>query len=319
MLKFRIPRTSALALPALLLAIACADRDPAGEQTSDKTEAIDQSPAPSASDTAKPVRRGHGDNRIGGKHMKRGHHGPERLVHAALRNLDLTDAQRKTLTDLKNPGERPEADANGRDAIRSLLTEGWKTGAIDQQALDAALSGMEAQHAKRVAEQVRMVNQLHQTLTPDQRKALVAKLQESQSKRPERARPDAKSERPHGGFALGMLRGIELTDGQRKQLEALAPATTLPTARGAFEQHQKRRAAMLDAFAQDSFDAAKFIGRSENSGKLRTFTLERAEFVKKASKVLTDEQRTQLVERLNEGPRFGAKGRPHFGPRGSTL
>lgn len=328
MLKFRTPRPSTFALPALLFAIACADQDPADEQASDKTEAIDQFPAPSASDATKPVRRGHGDKRMGGKHMgdrrmdgkhmKHGHRGPEGLVHAALRNLDLTDTQRKTLIELKNPSERPEAGASGHDAIRSLLNEGWKTGTIDQQALDAAVSGMEARHAKRVAEQVRVIDQLHRTLTADQRKALVAKLQEKQTKRPERPHHDVKSEGRHGGFALGMLRGVELSDSQRAQLEALVP-TRNPGARGDFEQHQKQRAAMLDAFVQDSFDAAKFIGPSENAGKFREFALARADFVKKASKVLTEDQRAKLVERLNEAPRFGAKGRPHLGPPGSTL
>jgi hypothetical protein len=77
---------------------------------------------------------------------------------------------------------------------------------------------------------------------------------------------------------------------------------------------REQRAALLEAFAKDDFDAKQNLPAGGEPGRLRQWAERPIRFLELALPVLDAAQREQLAKRIEEGPPFG-RGRGH-GPRG---
>lgn len=332
-----IRRTKTLFGIALALFTAAAVGCAANEDepsVADAEQPLDEASSADGTPDVDAERRHHKKGRRG-HHAKKG--GPHQVFWAALKKLDLSDAQRDTIEGLaKGLRERPELPAAHLEQ-RKALAEAVVSGKVDPAAFDAPdHAPMEAKHAKMVA----AIDELHATLTPEQRSELVGILKTKAEKRAERwankrermqqegterRREGRRGKRGKSPLGL-MLRGLDVSEDQRDQIEsALAeagldqrPDETAWKARK--EDMKKRQAAMLEAFANESFDAATQIPAPP--AKMADHHERFVESLAVVVPFLDDSQRTELAQRIERGPRHfdkrrgserrrGMKGRRH--------
>ncbi len=332
---------SALSLVVALSGLAACGQGSTGEATS--PEAVQGSAQAAA------------EGRHGfGRHGRPG--GPDFLLVAALHELDLSDAQKTTIEGaLEKAKPAPREQGPDKSAMFTALAEGVRAGKIDAAAVQAKAGaddkGRDAHHAA-VTDAVKT---LHDTLTKDQRKALVAaveKRMEEHGPKGDRGEHGPKGDRgehgpkgdrgehgpkgdrgpggPMRGGPLGhMLHDLDLSDAQRtdihKALEAQRPAA--PDAEAMKNQHEAMRATMkarLEAFVEDSFDAASFAkppaGPDQGPGGPMGPAQHVERLVKELSAVLPilqPAQREKLAALLEKGPPAGGRMGPHHGGRGA--
>lgn len=240
-----------------------------------------------------------------------GMHGPAFLLFAALREpIDLSADQRvkieEAIATLKPMAQPPEM-AKHRAAVAAAV----RAGNVDATALklpkhDVALpEGHEAALAKALTT-------LHQTLTKEQRVALVAAIRkhvagfEGHVHGPEQAKHPG----PHHG-PMGMLEDLDLTQAQkdaiRSELKANAPAPPTEAEReamtAAHEAMRKEMDARLQSFASDGFDARAFLAKPASAppktGAHGDRMLKALEVI---VPILTPAQREKLAAKIEQGP-----------------
>lgn len=267
-----------------------------------------------------------------GTHLqRRGHRGPESLAFAALRApINLTADQRTKIETALKESRAAVKDSSAptkeeRVARASALASAIRSGNV--AALESKSdAGKPEERAKRFEERAaagaKMLATVHDTLTKDQRVALVAAL----SKHADQPRGDAeRSERvrtaesktatvdgrEHGRRGMkGLLAGLDLTQAQKDALhqkfEAAKPTDAERTAMKAKrEAARTERTARLQTFVNDSFDAkafvtptasqiaAKDLGRGQNGRAKRLAVL---------TSVLDAAQREKLAARIEQSP-----------------
>jgi Spy/CpxP family protein refolding chaperone len=274
-----------------------------------------------------------------------GAHGGPGLIAVALHELDLSDAQRKTLEDARP--ERGEKDFGGMKAFNKALAEGVRAGKLDEAAVKAKLGELDQQASARRASEVKALEVLHTTLTPEQRTALVAKVEEHADKRghgpkfdgkergargpsadaPEGERgprgPEKMGRGPRGGHGpMGfLLHGIELRDEQRTAIEAALAATrpAKPKEEEMAKKHEEmrsRRKAALESFRGDTFNAAALLPEKPAGMSPGDHVVKELQAI---LPVLDEGQRAELAKRLEEGPQKPHfEGRGHHGKRGEA-
>jgi Spy/CpxP family protein refolding chaperone len=206
---------------SLVLALAglAGCNQPSGDDSADTdvaTSELAAEPAP-----AKPNKGGKAhDKHHGGKHG-----GPGMLLGAALRELDLTDAQKSIiqgqLDALRQDGEaRPD-----HDAARAELAAAVKSGRVDESAL-LAKAAPAAPDTTRIA---KAVGVLHDTLTAAQRKELVAAVEAKDGEGREGGKRGKHAGREMAGKGMEhgpmghLLKDLSLSDAQREKVkEALS-------------------------------------------------------------------------------------------------
>lgn len=285
----------------------------------------------------------HGKGRHGGMMM----HGPEKLLWAALHEVNLSDAQKATIKGAMD-GLRDEGMKGPRDpGAFKALAESVRAGVVDKGALEAKLAGKGPDHEAHRAKVVSALNTLHATLTKEQRRelvdALAAKMDERGEKgerfgKGEKGERFGKGERGEKGFGMKggpmghMLRDLNLRDDQRAQiekgLEAMKPSegdweAKKEAMKKDFEAKRGEMRAKLESFASDSFDANAFLPtppkdapRGHIEGMVRWLSV--------VVPVLDEAQRNTLADKLEEGPgagmheRGGKRGAKRAGQRGGT-
>jgi len=299
---------------ALLTATACAANE--DEPTvADSEQALDE--APPTNDVAP-------DADQPGRHAHRGRHGrhrrgPDGLLWSALEKLELTDTQRTTIEGLARDLHQRPAPSPEMEAKRTALAEAVRSGHVDVQALTANADDapMKAMHAKVVT----AIDELHATLTPEQRNELVTILKERRAARADEwaekkaRRGDRKGDRRgnrRGGKRFRspsrmLLHGIDVSDAQLTQIETALSDAGLdqpPSREGKkerFAEMKAQRDAMLAAFPRDDFDASR-----ELPPPPERMADHHERFVKSLAVIvplLDESQRTALADRLEEGPK----------------
>lgn len=258
----------------------------------------------------------------GRPHGKRrgGPGGGASLIRAALHeDIGLTDAQKQTLQALSpKRAERNEAEARQapqRDTTRSsTLAAAIRSGNLGT--LDAAkkleLTGaMKAKLEARRANEVKALETLHDTLSPEQRIALVAAMQKhgARGSKDGPVRPEhGKGERGFGGPMMGMLKDLDLTEAQKEQIRAKMQASAPSEAdRAAFAAKAKTFAAErqneLQSFIGDEFDASAFVTRAQRpAAEAAKREGARPNPLAAVVSVLSEAQREQLAKKIEAGP-----------------
>ncbi|EYF05693.1 Spy/CpxP family protein refolding chaperone [Chondromyces apiculatus] len=259
-----------------------------------------------------------------------GHHGkggPAGFLMGAVEALDLSDAQRSTVKELmgelRGKGGPAQGKADKGGAAFSTLAAGVRAGSIDEAAVLKQVG--EAKGEDRREAFAATLQKLHATLTPAQRRELVATVSERAAEHEARfeAMQERKGEgapRPevgHGkrGGVEMMLRGVTLRDGQREQIEkALASAGIGDEAPRGEKPDMKAmlasKKAMLDAFAADTFDAKAALsalpaGGGKGEGGREAHLQRMVASLKVVVPLLDEAQRNELADRLERGPMQG--------------
>jgi Spy/CpxP family protein refolding chaperone len=249
------------------------------------------------------------------KHGMRGHP----LISAALKDLDLSAEQRKTIeaaAESTHTGQRDQMKA-----FQKALADDIRAGKVDEASIKAKAGDMEKAHAEHRAAVVKAVETLHATLTPAQRTQLVASIKDRMAKHAEKGEmrhhgkkhdkggPDGEHHARRGGPMMFMLHGIDLRDDQKKAIEAAMPPKPEKDAddRAAkFEEHRAKMDAALEAFKADKFDAAAALPEHEGKHPMAEHFVKMLQAV---VPILDADQRAELAQRIEEGPRMGHHGK----------
>lgn len=298
---------------------------------------------------------GHGERRHGkgakGRHGKHGF-GPHVLMHAALRELDLTPERRAELEKLAESA-RPPKNGGAHAAYQKALAAQLRTGSIDARALADQQAALAVERKAGKERFLNALNQLHQALTPAERTQLAdAVLARSEKQHAHRKGADAreghragkhrghdKGAGAHEGRRAGKhrghdkgggwFRGLDLTAEQRAKLETLRDQRKPEKVTGdAAERKAAREAigarmrAAIESFKTDTFDARTSLPELPELGQ-HEHTEARLEMLSAMLPELTPDQRTKLADRLEQGPfghhgKPGARGRKHHRPRGEA-
>ncbi len=315
-----------MTLPLFALVAALAGCTEAGTSAGTESTAGAQSPMVSEQSAKVDVVRG-----MRGRMRPMAHRAPggsDFLVHAALRApINLTAEQKATIETLVKPSASREHEADPARAQKlAAAIRSNSVAALEQPKLD------ESKREARIAASAKTLATLHDTLTPEQRVALVDSMAKRASEhgqeRGDHVRKGAQREhgdhgergdragrergfRPHGGPGggpMGMLAGLELTPAQKEaiktQLDAQRPAKPTAEQREAMkakmESMRAEMKAKLESFKANEFDATAFatppkVDRPEMKahGKNPLAVI---------TSVLTPEQRETLAARIEKGP-----------------
>jgi Spy/CpxP family protein refolding chaperone len=219
--------------------------------------------------------------------------GPPAMFEVALHDLDLSDAQRSTIESTLESLRPPERAAKPDHEKRSqALAAAIRTGKIDAAALTPSDAEGDAVHKEMHAKMTAALTTLHDTLTADQRKTLVARLRE---RHPGRDRGDPPKGRRPGGHLEMMLHGVDISDEQRVAIEKALADARIDMAPPLPPDGGKGPDLLFDAFVADSFDASA----------LPTPVHRRPPFVETLAVVvpiLDADQHNQLADAILEGP-----------------
>ena len=269
-----------------------------------------------------------------GDRKARGHRGKgkrttdagQMLLTTALRQDSLTAEQRQAVEKLvtaKKAERKPNRDES-RSAFHSTLAQAVRSGKLDTEAVKAHFEKKAAEREARRAAHTEAINTLHSTLTPEQRAAVVADIKARFEKKNdsfegrkhrngnkrgfEKGKPRRHGR--HGKGAFGMFEGLNFTEAQQQQLAALrtnrkgrfSDKAARNTDRAAARQEMKQcRTDYLESFADEKFDAAARCSKRSNEDRSAKIP-QRLEGFQKMLTILTDEQRSQLAERIEQAP-----------------
>jgi Spy/CpxP family protein refolding chaperone len=233
------------------------------------------------------------------KHPRAHVGGPELLIFAALHEpINLTAEQRSTIEGLvhrpKPEGGRPAPDK----AKTAELASAIRAGTIDAAKLHADHQpNLLKEHTAALAAKIAT---LHQTLTRDQRAALV----DAVAAKHQHHRAVAHHELPlRGEGHLGhLLDGLDVTQAQRDQIHAkLEAERPAPPTEADIAAMKKEHEAKLQSFKDETFDANAFVAPP---AQLRASSLadRMAKDLQIVVSVLTPEQREKLAQKIEQHP-----------------
>jgi Spy/CpxP family protein refolding chaperone len=275
--------------------------------------------------------KGERADEIAGRHRRGPGGGPDFLLVSALHELDLSAAQKATIQGALDELHRAPRAQPPKGAPFAAVAEGVRAGHVDVAAVLAKLPASPlAPPAERTAALADAIQKLHDTLTADQREALVdgmAKRWQHRGPRGERgaraergdrgehARRGPKGEHAHRGGPLGfLLHDLALTDAQRDAVHAALEANE-PEARdheamkARFEAMRADMQKRMASFEADAFDAKAFVAPPAGMDRAGKPHLERMlNALAAIVPILDPAQREQLATKL-ERP-MGPMGAP---------
>ena len=272
--------------------------------------AVDAEPAPSASSAAEAL-SGAPDASAGPSDAAAAppvvhHRGLAGAFFRAALDTELTDDQKAAIDKLEepaknDPGTRHEISAYHADLVASL-----KMGRFDGAKIQADEATFAKATQARQEEQATALNGLHETLTADQRKAVVEAIRTSQA-----AHEHAPAAMSDAGASEWTARRLErmksqlvLDLDQQKEVAALLAKSAPPasSAQAHFDAMKKQMDTLLTAFEKDAFDAKK-LDISATPGRKPTEALDRqGKYLEQLLPILTAGQRDRLAASI-ERPR----------------
>lgn len=259
----------------------------------------------------------------------RGPRGPHRgpggggLLVAALHEptLNLTAEQTSTIKGALDASRPQPPQGAGFDRSKvAPLAAGIRAGKVD-----ASMFPSKPDFAAHQAAEAKALTTLHDTLSAEQRQALVAAVKGRAGEHGPKGdgpkdgpRGDHKGKGPHGPHAggpgggpmHGMLADLNLTDAQKEQLkakhEADRPAPPTDEQKAQWKaQHEAMKGQMdakLQTFAAGSFDANAFVAKPEGAGPKAGGEDRMVKEMNDVLSVLDASQREALARKIEAGP-----------------
>jgi Spy/CpxP family protein refolding chaperone len=232
------------------------------------------------------------------------HTGFAGILVMAVETIGVTPEQQAAIDKIKadfHAKTQPVRDANG--SVIQVLADGIAGGAIDTTKVDAAIAAVAAASGAVHPATVDVLNQLHAVLRPEQRAALVDKVEAHWSMWKEANAGDLATDnsRPDGHIAhLASEIGLSSDQVEKVRATLTASAGTKP---GPFdpteaEAHMK---AFATAFAADAFDATALSSGASAGARVSSWGATRmAHFYEALNPVLTADQRAKVADRLRQ-------------------
>lgn len=299
MMSFRALTTVSLLGLLVTLAGCSAESAQSGQGTTDTANQASVATDTTATSTAQ-----NGGPQLRGPHGG----GPDMLLFAALKepSLSLTDAQRATIQSAID-ANKPQGGAFDKGKVTALAA-GIRAGNVDATQLQgptaADMAAHQAAHAKAIST-------LHDTLSADQRKALVAAVQAKMANGPQGEGHMGHGPKDGMGPMSHLTADLDLTPAQqdaiKAKLQANRPAAPTDAEKAQFKaQHEAMKAQMqtkLASFTADNFDATAFVTPPAGAkGPMAGHADHFAQELSIITSVLEPAQREKLAQKIEAGP-----------------
>ncbi len=248
----------------------------------------------------------------------RWHERPERLIPAALEQLKLSDPQKAKLEALEKSVDENRDAFDAERNFRVALGENAKAGNVDSAQLQPVVERLVQAVKYKQQQTAELVNEVHATLEPPQRKELAVALRKEQEQREARRKEmgmhktQIRAEERDKLQAERLKRELHLNDGQLKQVEAIqlkwGDSQLNPDVDAIREENLKNFGELLAGFESDTFDARKLPFFSKAADSVRKRSEREIERLKLLMPILTSEQRTAFAQFAMQG--FGAPRSP---------
>jgi Spy/CpxP family protein refolding chaperone len=236
-------------------------------------------------------------------HHRHNHFGFAGLVLDSVETLGVTPEQEVAVDKIKaefHKKMKPVREAN--KAVIGLLADGVAAGKIDTAKVDAAVAKATAEATAAHGANDELLNQLHAALKPEQRAALVDKLDAQWSvwKEANAGKQGEDNAKPDGHLTH-LAKEVSLTDDQVAKVKANLDAnkeSKKPFDSAAADAHMKEFSA---AFGTETFDAKKLAAATAEGPHLVAWGAQRmARFYEALTPVLTPDQRTKVADKLRQ-------------------
>jgi len=241
-------------------------------------------------------------------HHRHHHGGFAHFVSLAIETIGITPEQQAQVDKIKaelHAKTQPVRDA--QKVVLLALADGVAAGTVDTAKVDAAIAGVSSAAAQIHGATAAELNELHAVLRPEQRAALVDKVEAHWLvwKESNGDHVAAAKEHEEGGHIAHLAKAIGLTNDQVERLKASFQSSMDAHAQAhgkwdpaAAEAHMK---AFGTAFAADTFDANSLTTSDAAHTSMATWGVNRmARFYEALAPVLTPDQRTKVADRLRE-------------------
>jgi Spy/CpxP family protein refolding chaperone len=241
-------------------------------------------------------------------HHRHHHHGGFAMfVLMAADTVGATPEQQAAIDRIKADLHAKMAPAHEAEkALLTTLADGVAAGNVDMAKVDAAVTGVAAAAGQVHGATADAINQLHAVLRPEQRAALVDKV-EAHWLLWKNANGDEATAHEHeeGGRIAHIQKELGLSADQVEKIRAgfAAQMSAVTAAQGKFnageaDAHMKAFGA---AFTADQFDARSLTSADGTNAHMATWGATRmARFYETVSPTLTPEQRTKLAAMIRE-------------------
>ncbi|MGD0523730.1 MAG: Spy/CpxP family protein refolding chaperone [Polyangiaceae bacterium] len=241
-------------------------------------------------------------------HHRNHHHGGFAMfILMAADTVGATPEQQAAIDKIKADLHAKMGPAHEAEkALLTTLADGVAAGNIDMAKVDAAVTGVAAAAGQVHAATADAVNQLHAVLRPEQRAALVDKV-EAHWLLWKNANADEATAHEHeeGGRIAHMQKELGLSADQVEKIKAgfTAQMSAVSAAQGKFnaaevDAHMKAFGA---AFTADQFDSRSLTSADGTNAHMATWGATRmARFYETVSPTLTPEQRAKLAALIRE-------------------
>jgi Spy/CpxP family protein refolding chaperone len=237
------------------------------------------------------------------EHHRNHHHGGVTLFIAmSLDTLGVSPEQQAAVEKIrKELHAQMEPARTAEQSVTVALADGLAAGTIDTTKVDTALAQVSAAAATAHEASAAALNELHAVLTPEQRGALVDKVEAHWAVWQKANAEETASDRPEGGHLSSLAKDLALTDAQVQQIRASLAEGMKAVPRLDPQEIAAHLHAFGEAFRGDTFDAKSLTTASGADAHIvARGTAQMAHFIETVSPVLTPEQRSELAARLRE-------------------
>jgi Spy/CpxP family protein refolding chaperone len=283
---------SASAASTISMASASASADPAAAaaEQADEEQAADE------------LRTHHRHHHGGGVAM---------FIHMAIDTLGVAPEKKAQLDKIQSDlyaAMQPVHDAN--KGVITVLADGVAAGNIDKAKVDAAVAKETAAAAGVHQATIDALNALHKELSPEERQALIDKVQ-AHAEVWKKVNSEDSSSKEKGGHLAKLTESLSLTPDEVDKISTALKANAPPKAdHTALDAHLK---ALEAAFVMDTFDAKTLTtSNAANSAMAKHGTTHMVNFYETVTPLLTPDQRTKLADHLRQrlNDHHGAAGTP---------
>lgn len=211
-------------------------------------------------------------------------HGTVALIGAALEKVCLDDDQRAAIEKLGPPVlEKEQKVAEARHAFRKALVEQFKSGDIDECALESDIDALVKAREEASPVMRKALEDLHGILKPRQRKVLADTVQGWMKELAASGKT----------FAAEVAKDLGLSEEQKAQFRE-----AMEKSRPQLEEERNLANAIFEAFKQDQFSIEAISPLAKVGEKTRARAEAMIDRAREVLSILTPEQRDKLVEKI---------------------
>jgi len=298
-----------LGVLAIVLASACKDENATTTTTSasasasamaSASTAASASAAPAVDPAEEQAEADQAADELRTHHRHHHHGGVAMFIHMAIDTLGVAP-EKKTQLD-KIQSDLFTAMAPARDANRAViqtLVDGVTAGKIDTAKVDAAVAKENAAAAQVHQATIDALNALHKALTPEERLALMDKVQAHAAVWKKVNADEDQASKDKGSHLAKLTETLSLTPDQVDKITTALKAGAPPKPDAtAIDAHLK---ALEAAFVQENFDAKTLTtANAANTTIAKGGTARMVHFYEAVTPVLTPDQRTKLADHLKQ-------------------